>query len=412
MILYFDSYITDEQLNKGLYKEKNRTRTGCVNYKMPDKLAIAEYSLASYSCIDWSHVVVKYDLQNPSRANEFEAFVKQIFPKAILIRGRSDNQKKFQESVWLLESFGDDWVFCSDNVDHPFISYEKETICAGLKMAVEARKTNKFVVLFVSHCFENLSKVDKNSIIFLDEHSLLSEDEKFCYFEAKDQRPFSQGIINIGLMREVFFSKDFGNKRIVKLDLAPIRIPRQYCILPKKEICEHFDGYSHLPRVGANIDEIIPPLFIPPGFFTNDIKIAAYYPDYREGWVNINPSSEKYSFIDNKRGTDLKILVEHIPIFWKSRISQVDVNPNADVDLILAAYRQDRIIRKNFMKSNFAVRLISKLRNFKNMISFAVSNPDDVYTEKGSFFSKIAKRTLIGLVKTGHKLNVLCNAKK
>ena len=51
----------------------------------------------------------------------------------------------------------------------------------------------------------------------------------------------------------------------------------------------------------------------------------------REGWVNINPLKKKYSFEDSVNGTDLMITLKDLPLFWKNRIKEIDINPKADL---------------------------------------------------------------------------------
>ena len=74
---------------------------------------------------------------------------------------------------------------------------------------------------------------------------------------------------------------------------------------------------------------ICPSLDIPRGFFESKIKIRYGYNDYKEGWVNINPKNPNY-YASDKTGTDYKITLEDIPLFWKDRIIEIDENPNID----------------------------------------------------------------------------------
>ena len=63
-----------------------------------------------------------------------------------------------------------------------------------------------------------------------------------------------------------------------------------------------------------------PPLFIPENFFDKRVKICYNNKSYKHGYVNMNPNAEKYSFEDNKEGTDLKKSLNEIPFFWKDFI--------------------------------------------------------------------------------------------
>ena len=45
----------------------------------------------------------------------------------------------------------------------------------------------------------------------------------------------------------------------------------------------------------------------------------------------MNPSAKMYSFQDATRGTDLKWSLDRLPVFWRSRTKEVDVNHNVDL---------------------------------------------------------------------------------
>ena len=133
-----------------------------------------------------------------------------------------------------------------------------------------------------------------------------------------------------------FFTGNWGNEiklprtdGIGGVDLLKMRnylgieLPQQNIIIPYKEQLRHFDGYMH-QRIGNNTCS---PLAIPDGFFEDKIKIRYGYNDYKDGWVNINPKISNY-YASDKHGTDDKITLEDLPLFWKSKIVEVDSNPN------------------------------------------------------------------------------------
>ena len=123
-------------------------------------------------------------------------------------------------------------------------------------------------------------------------------------------------------------------------------------IFTKYPLCEHFDGYSHTKTSAVPIPSaLIPPLFIPLGFFENNIKIRYGYDDYKNNWININPLNAKYRFEDEK-GTDLKISIDDIPLFWKKRISKIDINLNLDENLVREKMKElGKKIRAPFLTS-------------------------------------------------------------
>jgi len=100
---------------------------------------------------------------------------------------------------------------------------------------------------------------------------------------------------------------------------------KQIVAIPKYEFCRHYDGCMH-------VAEKVPPLFILNGFFESNIKIRYGYDLPKEGYIHINPLAEKFSY-QSSDGVDLKIVLKDIPQFWKTRISELDINPDFPVDL-------------------------------------------------------------------------------
>lgn len=347
MILYMDVYITNTPLFKNLYDDLAELRSRVKIYNTPSKIDATLYTLASYAIYPWSNVLIKYDLDDKTKYEYFENEVKKIFPKAILIRGRSDNQKKYQEAIKIIEKLGDEWVFYCGNNDHPFVFSDMSILEDCLAKAIELSKKYKFVSIWYSHTLESAGYLSKKKWMkYLNPNNLnngeiIFENEKMYVIKLKEDFFCSTQILHINLLKHWFFSADFGTQDIkirrsddlgyLKNRFPVIDTREQIMILPKKRICEHFDGYGNLSKiVGFDVNELVPPLFIPPGFFENDIRITFGYNEYREGWVNINPLKKKYSFSDPKNGTDLKIGLSDLPLFWKVRITKIDINPSID----------------------------------------------------------------------------------
>lgn len=354
MILYFDNYITDEPFHPGGHEGLGNVRNSSSDlYSMPSKLDITLYTLASYSMIKWSKVIIKYELQIPSQKNKFEKFVKKLWPKAMIIYGRSDSQEKFKESIALLKSLKDEWIFYAGNNDHPFVAPNKKTLNACLKKAKNFKKKSRFVSLVVSHFSEFLNQPRKGTLnheIYYSDSKIIEENE-YCIVSLFPRGVYdSIQIVHIDLFTHWFFSGDSKGKLVRRSeDMVPfVKVKNQIVIIPKKELCAHFDGDVHTNKSPYNIGhDIVPPLFIPTGFFNNNIKISFGYDEYREGWININPVKEKYSFRDNINGADLKIALEDIPLFWKKRIKKIDINPNLDKNKIKIALEKRRYKLRN-----------------------------------------------------------------
>lgn len=337
MILYFDSYITDIPL-PGRSRDQLREdiRKNCKAYKMPKRIDIAKYTLASYALYPWSYVLIRYELDTPKEYKNFDTYIKSLFPKAKIIHKRSDNQKEYRKSLKILEKYNDDWIFYAPNNDHPIISSNAaiaQYINQLITLAEKWKKKYKYVSIIYSHFSEFLNIPIKGTPAYeIHGHqtTIVSDDLNSRIYMASQGEFASVQIVHKNLLRKWFDSLDLDSKKIIRAEdiKENVTLQNHIIIVPKEEICAHFDGYEHMLGHPNEIQsDQIPPLFIPSGFFENKIKIAYGYPTYREGWVNINPLARKYSFRDHEYGTDLKITLDTIPAMWINRIEQIDVNP-------------------------------------------------------------------------------------
>jgi len=340
MILYFDNYITNQPFHKVTHEGVDNMRAPGTPYKFQDKLAITLYTLASYAEIEWTAVIIKYELENIAQKEVFEDFVKKLFPKAHIIYGRSDNQKKFQESIKLMDTYEDEWIFYAGNNDHPFIAPNKKTLNACLKKAKEIKKKYKYVSIPTSHFIGFSNIINKGSPYReISNHKVkLLEQNEDCFVTLYPKgEDHSMQIVHKNLFRHWFFSGDSKGALVRRSEcMSPfIKSIKQAVVTPKKEMCAHYDGEVFRARDGWGLPkDLIPPLFIPPGFFEGKIKMAFGYEDYREGWVNVNPTKENYSYAGKEDKTDLKISSKDIPLFWKKKIKILDINPNQDKEKI------------------------------------------------------------------------------
>lgn len=376
MILYFDTYITDEPLfvKPDLAAFEDKIFNSRSAYKKPAKLDIVKYTLSSYATVNWSDVLIKYELADPALNDSFDKFILDLFPDATIIHNRSANQVEYKESVKMLDGLKDDWIFYSPNNDHPIMINNIDIFDKLLIKAKQATKNhnNNFVSIYYSHFSEIINSVHKGKIYY-ERHYPGSRiiDEDDCSFTIL--RPTGDlaaiQIVHKDLLHHWFCSQDLGDARIIRSeDLGRYIVsPPQTVIVPKKEICRHFEGYSHTffqPRRGLAyiLPEQVPPVLIPDGFFEKKIRIAYGYDEYREGWVNINPLKEQYSFRDNKNGTDLMCTLDDIPLFWKDRIVETDVNPDIDHDLMRSARDKKYEIIRDPWKD------LSKLKVFRYIL--------------------------------------------
>lgn len=357
MILYFDSYIIDSSLGKrNPTAEKEDIRSKSPAYNLPKKIDITKYSLASYAVYPWSHVLIRYELAEPERQTELDQFILNIFPKAQIIHQRSDSQADYLESLKILESFDDPWIFYTPNNDHPLIVSKQEDINyidRLIKKAGAWVNKNEFVSIPYSHFSEYVTAPYKTSANYkyfgIGTPKLLEEDAESITVRIEKGDYNSLQIVHKNLFRDWFTYKDFGDKRIIRAeDVGVDRNKSQIEIIPKKQLAFHFDAYEHmLGYVNEIWNDLIPPYIIPKGFFENNIRIAYGFDDYKPEYTNINPAAKNYSFRDLKHGTDLKIGLDDIPLFWKSRIKEMLVNPNLDKEKMTKAILHQQNILKN-----------------------------------------------------------------
>ncbi len=398
MILYFDNYITDQPFYSGGHEVLGEVRNSKAKiYHMPSKLDITKYTLLSYAEIPFSKIIIKYELENKKQRKDFEDFLKKTFPKSklIIIYGRSDSQKKFQESIELMDKINDDWIFYAGNNDHPFVAPDLDTLNACLRRAKEIAKKSrkKFISMPVSHFSEFLNKDVKGTphhelgnkkVKFLDE----DENCKVCLFPKGMYH--SMQIVHKRAFKYSFYSGDVKKALIRRLEcMEPFmkKVPH-IVIIPKKELCAHFDAEIHTLKSSHNIPyDLCPPLFIPPGFFEKNIKIRYGYSDYKQGWVNINPAKKRYSFRDSKNGTDLKISLDKIPLFWKKRIKKIDKNPN------LNKQQEDEIRKALFRREYYRKNPFPKKSKFF-YFRYKTKKGFFVFLNKINFISKPIKKLM------------------
>ncbi len=334
MILYFDTFITDTPLNKKAPPPDNVREKSAI-YAMPKKIDIAKYTLASYATYPWSHVYIKYELEDPSQIADFDRFVKGLFPAAIIEHERSDSKTDYLKSLETLEQMGDPWIFYAPNNDHPLLisKYEDIDYINKLLRQAESWMTKlPYVSVIYSHISEYVQASlpqSANHRYFGSDTIFLAEDQESITF-MKPRGDFNSiQILHRDTLRKIFTSTNKTDNTLRRLeDVTDVVIPDHVIITPKRKLCAHFDGYEHMQgTINEIISDIEPVLFIPPGFFDKKIKIAYGYEKARPGHVNINPCAKRYSFRDTTYGTDLKISLGEIPLFWKDYMEKLDINP-------------------------------------------------------------------------------------
>lgn len=348
MVLLFNVYITPSKGNQFVVYDRG-------NLKSSSKLDITKYALSSLAvAYPWSKAIINIELDSnhytqKDSDNIYNFIIKEFENiEVIFSTKRCELQKEWQK---LYEKINSDLIFYLGNHDHIFIDSNN----LYLKNLVETAKNIKNSTITTSH-FPETIRWAKSGYIELNEFTprKLNSNYKINdnYLSYKGICIDSLNIITKDLYYNWFFEGNWGDKiklprtdGIGGIDLNKIKnhlgitLPQQNIIIPYKEQLRHFDGYMH-QRIG---NDICPSIAIPDGFFEGKIKIRYGYDDYKEGWVNINPKNPHY-YASNKTGTDYKITLDDIPLFWKHKIVEIDSNPKINEEEMIQ-YKLQSILK-------------------------------------------------------------------
>ena len=303
-------------------------------YKYQSRVDVAKYTLSTYSNLSFSKTYFRLSADTKSQEKILGDFIKNNFDNVNDIGSRTKNIKEILTLGNKL-STEDPWIFLCNNDDHPFVSSELSHLYESINLANEyVEKYEGLVSIFYSH-FQELNALEKmrsgtelfNSVKVIGENkyarALLV---KYGYLPAAQ-------IVHRNLFNRWYsVTTDLDNNVIRSESLhRAIKNAPQIVIVPKNEICRHYDGYMHtmyslLPRTMIR-PEFVPPLFIPHGYFESNIKIQCGGSAVGVGGdiVTIDPYAKKYSF-EAPDGVDLKCFVGELPFAWKDKIVNINVD--------------------------------------------------------------------------------------
>jgi hypothetical protein len=351
MILYIDTYISETPLapNRILEDFLRKVQEHSYVYRKQSKLNILKYSIASYVPIKWSKVIIRIDGDHKDEILATEPFIRSCFPDADLQFIRCDTGNKYARELEKIAE-GNPWVFFSPNNDHPFIGTQPNIFESLIISAEKAEK--KFggnVSILYSHFTETVNSIKSDNYLYGytgDFCKIIDEDDCSYTVQFNHESLFSLLIFRAKKLLEMM--KKAGNNRVIRPEDLGKHVDytnHSIQIIPKTEVCRHYDAYMHTSFVMKDFitSSIVPPLFIPDGFFENEIRIKYGYSEYDERYVNINPTKRKYIF-DSKDGTDIGIFIKDLPYFWKNRIKTIDINPNFSDSELSSSYLVDEVM--------------------------------------------------------------------
>jgi hypothetical protein len=310
----------------------------------PDRVSITKYTLASYVSVLplVSKVVLYLELDKGLEHHhaDLDEFIRDLFPddRLILKWKRNTKIQEWRDSyIQDIEPIDDDLIFNLGNDDHLFIDSDLKFLEKGLAYLNSCE--DPYANLIYSHWPEcTRDSANNNYQITSDKMYVVGRNRdtiaidilkkarwKHYWFDFDFDdttpgipitTPYSSNVAN----GDKFFRTDV----LIETGILPNGSTR---FVPMRELVRHFDGYNNT----ADWSNLVPPLEIPEGFFEKNMRIAYGYHNRREGWININPAYPNYkAFSDD--GMDYKFSLEDIPLAWHTRISEIDVNPNIDLE--------------------------------------------------------------------------------
>lgn len=290
-----------------------------------DRIDIFKYTIASWSILQpiVNQTIMYIGLDEPfkDRMSEIKDWISEVYQSPPTIHWyKNKTQKQYQETYDELFSDGEELVLYNGNDDHIFWDYSLDVMLSAIQYLTE--DTNPEAVLYYS-VFPEMCRISHHH------NAQLTSDGNFVIFDRANYDSIQ--MMKKERWHRYWFSTDMSHIDNIRRsdDLSSeIAHPPTKIYAPTREVFRHFDGYSHLlrdPSTGENFFNTIPELEIPDGFFESKIKIRYGYSDRREGWVNINPSSKNLYAYDNN-AADYRWVLSDIPLFWRKRISEVDVN--------------------------------------------------------------------------------------
>lgn len=281
-----------------------------------DKIDILKYSLSSLACIPWEEAIINIELSKFYKI--FEKNIKEYVEKEFknikfkYSNKRCKSQKDWQKISEYLLTHENKILFYCGNHDHVFMSPNLDIFDISEKHLLESK--NLFSAVMYSH----------RSFM----HNLTDNyDDNFQFGKYKNFD--AMNCLKCRSFWEFWNSFDAGDKFIPRSDWhnASEQNIEWDIYSPHKVFCEHFDGGAFDIGYPINHD---PPLVIPTGFFDNNIKIK-FGGERKEGHFNINPNLNNLSCID-PMGADAFWTLDDIPLFWRKRISQIEIDSNLDIE--------------------------------------------------------------------------------
>lgn len=290
-------------------------------FPVSDRFDVFKYCLASKAVLEplVDKFIFYIDLAEFShRQAELETYMLSIFPsdKLEINWYRLNYTHEWRKAAEKLPA--DELVWYEGNDDHIFVDSNLNMVRASIDILNS--DPDPLAVMYYSHWPEQMR-------MSLYNNGTLTEDGNFIKFHWENFD--ATHLMKVARFKKYWFETDCGNDIVYRPDPLGcqygLKIPSTV-YSPTKELVRHYDGYSH---VGTGCVNIAPPLFVPPGFFEDDLKIGIGFQQRDDSWTNFNPAAEwLYNF--NPSGADYRWVEEDIPLFWLDRLGKIIHSPDYD----------------------------------------------------------------------------------
>ena len=321
MIVFFNVKITDIRMGYPYRRSKWMPN--------PERFDVFKYCLASHAVL--APLVNKFIFcitlapELAHRQAELDSYMKEIFPenKLVIIWQRCDYGRDWKLICDQYLTDPDELVWLACNDDHIFIDSSLDTVASAITHLKADPDPN--AIMYYSHWPEQMRMAYHLG-------GEPTEDGNFIKYQWENFDGIM--ILKVGRLSK-YFERDYGNASMFKVDYLGAHHGYSCpgtVYAPTKELVRHYEGYSHVnDNMPQTLENIVPPLYVPKGFFGTGIEIRIGYIERDDTRINFNPAAE-WLYNAKPTGTDYRWVREDIPLFWQDKIVWVDVNPNYDVD--------------------------------------------------------------------------------
>ena len=348
MILLFNVFVTPDSSSYNLTYFRGNLPTF-------DKFEILKYTISSLAVIPWEKAVINIELGSVYKI--FESTIREHVEKEFnnidykFSNKRAKTIKDWQKIANQLIEYEDEVLWYAGNHDHVFLGKNLD-----LFHKIENLLKNQdepFTVVSHSHRF----------FTRILPHTILPE-----YVKASIKNLDAMSCLRTKYFWEFWNSFDPSDAYIPRSDWVKTSEQNlEWNIYSYHELlCEHFDGshYFHKNLIAANNDQ---PLIIPDNFYDN-LKIKFGKPE--PGYYTFNPLYSYSKVVDPIDGVDSFMTLDDIPLFWKSRIKEIKIDSDIDMDLandIAAIKKVKALYFTEFTSKDLTQRQVDLIMSHKNV---------------------------------------------